>query len=67
MFGTASGLAGAYYLGRMLESRLFGVAAVDVATYAGAAGVLALAAGLACWMPARSAMKTDPVATLKAE
>jgi predicted permease len=67
LFGTAFGLAGAYYLARLLESRLFGVEAVDVATYAGAAGLLALVAGLACWMPARSAMKTDPVATLKAE
>jgi putative ABC transport system permease protein len=67
LFGTAFGLAGAYYLARLLESRLFGIAAVDAASYAGAAGLLALVATLACWIPTRSAMKTDPVATLKAE
>jgi hypothetical protein len=67
LVGTAFGLAGAYCLGRLLGSRLFGVGAVDPASYAGAAGLLAFVAALACWMPARSAAKTDPIATLKAE
>ena len=65
--GTALGLVGAYGLSRVLESRLFGVQAVDAASYTGAAVLLAVVALLACWAPARAALRVDPVATLRQE
>jgi hypothetical protein len=63
--GVSTGIAAAAALSRLIESRLFGVQAMDLGSYAGAAGLLALVALLACWVPARSAMTTDPVATLR--
>ena len=65
--GTALGLLGAYALSRVLESRLFGVEAVDATSYIGAAALLALMAVLACLVPARAAMCVDPVAALRQE
>jgi putative ABC transport system permease protein len=65
--GTALGLLGAFGLSTMIESRLFGVEAVDAGSYLGAAGLLALVAAAACWFPARAALRVDPVATLRQE
>lgn len=65
--GTAAGLAGAYALALLLESRLVGVPALDPASYAGAAGLLAVIAALACWLPARAAARVDPAGTLREE
>jgi predicted permease len=63
--GISAGLASAAALSRVIESRLFGVEAVDLASYVGSAGLLVAVALLACWLPARSAMTTDPAATLR--
>jgi ABC-type antimicrobial peptide transport system permease subunit len=63
--GISAGLAAAAALSRVIESRLFGVEAVDLASYLGSAGLLAAVALLACWWPARSAMTTDPARTLR--
>ena len=52
---------------RWLESQLFGVAAVDPATYAGIAAVLAAVALLACWLPARRAARVEPNVALRYE
>jgi hypothetical protein len=65
--GVSAGMIAAAALSRLIESRLFGVEVLDVMSYVGAAGLLALVALLACWLPARSAMATDPVATLRRE
>ena len=65
--GIAVGMGGAYALSRLVESRLFGVEPLDPATWSSAAGLLALVAVLACWLPARSATAVDPVATLRQE
>ena len=65
--GTATGLAAAYGLSRLLESRLFGVAPADPASYAGSALLFAAVAAAACWTPTRSAMRVDPVVTLRSE
>jgi predicted lysophospholipase L1 biosynthesis ABC-type transport system permease subunit len=67
VLGTALGLAGAYGISTLIESRLFGVEAVDPGSYLGAAGLLAAVAFLACWIPARAAVRVDPVATLRQE
>lgn len=65
--GTVLGLAGAYLLSSVLESRLFGVERIDPVSYASAVLLLAAVATLACWKPARSAARVDPVETLKVE
>jgi predicted permease len=65
--GTALGLAGAFALSRLLESRLFGVEAVDPLSYVAAATGLALIAFAASWLPARAATRDDAAATLKSE
>ena len=65
--GTALGMLGAYGLSRLLESRLFGVETFDLTSYAGAAALLAMVAALACLAPARAALRSDPVATLRQE
>jgi putative ABC transport system permease protein len=65
--GVVLGLGGAWGLSRVLENRLFGVAPVDPASYTAAALLFATVAGLACWAPARRAMRVDPVVTLREE
>jgi hypothetical protein len=65
--GTALGLAGAYSLSGVIESRLFGVEAIDLASYAGAAALLAVIAALACASPALAAARVHPAVTLRQE
>ena len=61
------GLAGALALSRVLGSFLFEVKAVDPAMYVIVSLLLAAAAILACWIPARRASRVDPIVTLRAE
>lgn len=65
--GVLAGLAAAGVLSRWLSSILFGVKPLDLSTYAAAAGVIALAALLASYIPARRAALLDPIQTLRAE
>jgi predicted permease len=65
--GTLIGLAMAFGLSRVLESRLFGVGSLDPFAYLGAAGVVLLAAVLACLAPTRVALRSDPVTVLRSE
>jgi ABC-type antimicrobial peptide transport system permease subunit len=65
--GIAIGLAGALGLTRLMQALLFGVTAADLPTYAAVAAILSLVGGVACYLPARRAMRADPVATLRAE
>lgn len=67
MLGVSSGGAAAWVLSRMLAARLRGVDPVDVATVAGVAAILAGAAVVACYVPARKATRIDPMAALKGE
>jgi predicted permease len=67
VLGIGVGLAGAFGLSRLMESLLFGVTASDPLSYGGAAGVLAATALLSCWLPARRALKVDPVIAVRAE
>ncbi len=53
--------------GYALRGFLFGVAPQDLATLGGACGVLALAATLAAYVPARRAARVDPLAALRCE
>jgi putative ABC transport system permease protein len=65
--GLAAGLAGALMLTRYLESLLFRVGRLDLATYVGVAATLVAAGALACWLPARRAMRVDPMTALRSE
>jgi putative ABC transport system permease protein len=65
--GVAIGLGAAAGLARLMSALLFGVSALDWATYAAAAAVLLLACALASYLPARRAATIDPMETLRAE
>ena len=65
--GLALGLAGALALTRVLSSLLYGVGARDPLTFVVVPAVLLLVALAACWMPARRAMRVDPLTALRAE
>jgi putative ABC transport system permease protein len=65
--GLAIGFAGALALTRFIENLLFGVTAQDPTTLTIVALFLTLVAFLACWIPARRAMRMDPVTALRRE
>ena len=65
--GAAIGLAAATVLSRFIESQLFGMKAVDPLIFSAATVVLALAAGLAGYIPARRAARIDPIKALRYE
>jgi putative ABC transport system permease protein len=65
--GVTLGLIAAFALTRVLQGLLFGVSATDPATFAAVAAVLAAAAMLASYLPARRAARLDPAAVLREE
>jgi ABC-type antimicrobial peptide transport system permease subunit len=58
---------GAIASGSLLASLLFGVERADPITFAGVAILLVTAAILACYIPARRAMRVDPLVALRDE
>ena len=65
--GVVLGILGSVALTRLLGSMLYGVQATDLTTYAAVVGVLIVAAALASFIPARRAMKVDPMVALRYE
>jgi len=63
--GIAVGLAASLALTRLLRNQLYNVSPTDPAVLALAAGLLAAAAALASYLPARRAMRVDPMEALR--
>ena len=67
LVGLALGLVIAFAGMRVLSSLLFGVSAHDPVTFAGVSLILAAAAILGCFIPARRAAKINPISALRCE
>jgi len=67
LIGVVIGIAGAVGVTRLINSMIFGVAAIDPLTFSVVALVLVLVAALACFVPARRAMRVDPMVALRYE
>jgi ABC-type antimicrobial peptide transport system permease subunit len=67
VLGAGLGLALALMAGRGLSGLLFETSVTDPAIYAGLTALLLTIAALACYVPARRAMRVDPVRALHAE
>jgi putative ABC transport system permease protein len=67
VIGVAIGLGGAIALSSLVESMLFGVTPSDATSYAATAGLLLAIAAVACFVPARRAMRVDPIIALHQE
>jgi predicted permease len=67
LIGLAAGLLGAWVLSRSLASQLFGITAQDPVTYLTVALLLGSVALVATWLPARRAIRVDPMISLRSE
>ncbi|HEV2615838.1 MAG TPA: ABC transporter permease [Candidatus Acidoferrales bacterium] len=67
LIGVAIGIAAALGLTRLMANQLFGVTTHDPLTFGGVAFLLTLVAVAACYIPARRAMRTDPIVALRYE
>jgi putative ABC transport system permease protein len=67
LIGVAIGLAAALGLTRLMAGELFGVTAHDPLTFLAVAAVLVVVALLASYIPARRAMRVDPMVALRHE
>jgi putative ABC transport system permease protein len=65
--GAAAGLVGAWIFRKTVAQLVFGISPADPATFSMAAALLILFAGIACLVPARRAIKVDPMVALRYE
>ena len=67
VIGVVLGLAAAVVATRLLRGMLFNTSATDPLIYASLALLLLTIAGMACYVPARRAMRVDPMRALRSE
>jgi putative ABC transport system permease protein len=67
MVGLVIGLASAFALTRMMKTLLFQIEPTDPITFAGVSATLAMVALMACYVPARRALRIDPLQALRSE
>ena len=67
VFGVVIGIAASFVTTRLMSSLLFGISATDPLTFVGAAALLSAVALLASYIPARRAMRVDPLVALRYE
>jgi ABC-type antimicrobial peptide transport system permease subunit len=67
VIGIVAGLAGAVGVTRFMKTLLFGVTPLDPATFASVVAIVAVVGLVACWVPARRALRVDPIAALRGE
>jgi putative ABC transport system permease protein len=63
--GLGVGIVLAAVVARSLAGLLFGVQPMDPATFAGSLAVLAVVAAIAIWLPARRAVRVDPILAIR--
>ena len=67
LIGLGLGLIGAYFVGRAMQSTLYGVGKLDYAAIAVVAVVLLVSSLIASWLPARRAAQVQPMKALRAD
>jgi predicted permease len=67
LLGILIGVGGALSIGRVLNSLLFGVTATDPVTFVAVTLLLSIVALAACYIPARRAIRVDPMVALRYE
>jgi ABC-type antimicrobial peptide transport system permease subunit len=67
ILGLAAGVVAALFAGRLIASLLFDISANDPVTLVTVVLVVAAAALVACFVPARRAMRVDPIVALRYE
>jgi ABC-type antimicrobial peptide transport system permease subunit len=67
LLGLGAGLAASFALTRVMDKLLFGVRATDPLTFAAVSLLLLFVAIIACYIPARRAMRVNPMVALRVE